>query len=46
MAGFYDDFERMQGVGNTYFTGGLLGFETVGNTVRYSESLVERFFPA
>lgn len=45
-AGFYDDFERMQGVGNTYFTGGLLGFETVGNTVRYSESLVERYFPA
>jgi predicted NAD/FAD-binding protein len=45
-AGFYDEFERMQGGSGTYFTGGLLGFETVGNTVRYSESLVERFFPA
>ncbi len=45
-AGFYDEIERLQGAANTYFTGGLLGFETVGNTVRYSESLVERFFPA
>ena len=44
--GFYDEFERMQGAANTYFTGGLLDFETVGNTMRYSESLVERFFPA
>ncbi len=44
--GFFDEFERMQGAAHTYFTGGLLGFETVHNTMRYSESLVERFFPA
>jgi len=43
-AGFYDSFERMQGDNATYFTGGLLGFETVGCTMRYSEGLVQRFF--
>lgn len=45
-AGFYDQFESMQGDKATYYSGGLLGFETVGNTVRYSESLIQRFFPA
>ena len=44
--GFYDEFERLQGSANTYFTGGMLGFETVHTTMRYSESVVERFFPA
>lgn len=43
---FYEQLEALQGRFNTYFTGGLMGFETVHNTMRYSESLVQRFFPA
>lgn len=44
--GFFEEVEALQGRLRTYFTGGLLGFETVHNTMRYSEALVDRFFPA
>ena len=41
-AGYYDDFEAMQGSEATWYCGSLLGFESVEGTMAYSESLVER----
>ncbi|MFO1394026.1 MAG: FAD-dependent oxidoreductase [Steroidobacteraceae bacterium] len=44
-AGFYDQFESLQGYRQTYYSGSLLAYETVGTTVAYSRGLVERYFP-
>ncbi|MFO1406580.1 MAG: FAD-dependent oxidoreductase [Steroidobacteraceae bacterium] len=44
-AGFYDQFESLQGYLQTYYSGSLLAYETVGTTVAYSRRLVERYFP-
>jgi hypothetical protein len=44
-AGFYDQFESLQGYQQTYYAGSLLAYETVGTTVAYTRSLVERYFP-
>lgn len=43
--GFYDQLESLQGFEQTFYSGSLLGFETVGNTVAYSRYLVDRYFP-
>ena len=43
-AGAYDRLDAQQGRDNTYFTGGLLGFETIHNTLAHAESIVTRFF--
>ncbi len=45
-AGFYDRLEALQGTQGTYYAGALLDFELVERTVRYSRSLVGRYFPA
>lgn len=45
-AGFYDQLDAIQGQHNTWFCGGLLGFETVHNTLAVAEDLVERHFAA
>ena len=42
--GAYDRIEALQGQANTYFTGGLLGFETVHNSLAHAESIVHRYF--
>jgi hypothetical protein len=42
--GFYEKLEGLQGKMSTYYTGGVLNFETVEDTVRYSYSLVDKFF--
>jgi hypothetical protein len=42
--GFYDKLEKMQGVQNTYYVGGLLSFELVECIVNYSKKLVEKHF--
>lgn len=44
-AGFYDQLESMQGFQQTFYSGSLLAFETVGTTVAYSRELVNRYFP-
>lgn len=44
-AGFYDQLESLQGFRQTFYSGSLLAFETVGNTVAYSRGLVNRYFP-
>ena len=44
-AGFYGQFESLQGYQQTYYSGSLLAYETVGTTVAYSRSLVDRYFP-
>lgn len=44
-AGFYDQFESLQGYLQTYYSGSLLAYETVGTTVAYSRQLVDRCFP-
>jgi len=43
-AGFYDDFEKLQGQNSTYYTGGVANFELVENVIAYSKDLVKRFF--
>jgi len=44
LAGFYDDFEALQGERHTYYTGELLSFTLVELVGRYSSALVERHF--
>jgi hypothetical protein len=44
-AGFYDRLEALQGTQGTYYVGGLLDFELVERTVRYSKQLVNDRFP-
>lgn len=44
-AGFYDQFETLQGENSTFYAGGTPAFETVVNVVEYSKALVDRFFP-
>jgi hypothetical protein len=44
MAGFYDDFEALQGQFHTYYTGELLAFTLVELIHDYSRALVERHF--
>ena len=44
-AGFYDQLEKLQGVQNTYYTGGVMNFETVETVVEYSKTLVDKYFP-
>jgi hypothetical protein len=39
--GFYRDFERLQGILRTWYTGELLSFPTVEHVVGYSQALVE-----
>lgn len=41
----YLALEELQGQKNTFYSGGLLSFETVHNVVTYSRSLVGRSFP-
>jgi hypothetical protein len=43
-AGFYDDWEAIQGLNHTYYVGGLLDFDFVEGIVQYSKELVERNF--
>jgi len=45
-AGFYDQLEALQGAQCTYYAGGLLDFELVERTIRYSKKLVNERFPA
>jgi hypothetical protein len=45
-AGFYDQLEALQGTQSTYYAGGLLDFELVERTIRYSKKLVNDRFPA
>jgi uncharacterized protein with NAD-binding domain and iron-sulfur cluster len=45
-AGFYDQLEALQGTLCTYYVGGLLDFELVERTIRYSKKLVNDRFPA
>jgi protoporphyrinogen oxidase len=42
--GFYDDLHLLQSRNRTYYSGGLLNFEDVENTVTYSKYLVDTFF--
>lgn len=42
--GFYDKMHELQGAQNTYYSGGLMNFEDVENTVVYSKYLVQKFF--
>jgi hypothetical protein len=44
-AGYYTDFEAMQGENHTYYTNGLLSFELVESVVNYSKHLVANHFP-
>jgi len=43
-AGFYEDFEALQGRNATYYSGALAAFECVEDAMAYSADLVERFF--
>lgn len=43
--GFYDDIDSLQGMGDIYYLGGALGFETLEHTIAYSYWLVDRHFP-
>jgi len=43
-AGFYEKLESIQGRNRTYYSGGLLNFELVENSIAYSNDLVNRFF--
>jgi monoamine oxidase len=43
-AGFYDDWENIQGMNRTFYVGGLFDFDFVEGIVQYSKNLVERFF--
>jgi hypothetical protein len=43
-AGWYDKFNKLQGVKNTYFASGLNGFETVEFALRAGSEIVETFF--
>jgi hypothetical protein len=42
--GYYKRLEALQGRRSTYYAGELLSFSTVERTIRYSRSLVDRFF--
>lgn len=42
--GFYDYIHARQGVQNTYYTGGLLAFESVELCVSFSKYVVETYF--
>ena len=44
-AGFYDQFESLQGCQQTFYSSSLLAYETVGTTVAYARGLVDRYFP-
>jgi hypothetical protein len=41
---FYGQLDAIQGAKNTYYTGGLLNFELVENSIAFSQSLLKRFF--
>lgn len=43
-SGYYEKLESLQGKRNTYYAGELLSFSSIEHSVRYSQSLVERFF--
>jgi hypothetical protein len=43
-AGFYTDFERLQGLRQTWYVGELLAFPTVEHVVAYSRRLVAEHF--
>lgn len=43
-SGYYEKLESLQGIRNTYYAGELLSFSTIEHSIRYSQSLVERFF--
>ncbi len=45
-AGYFDDFEAMQGDNSTWYGGSLPAFETAENVVAYSENLVDRLIRA
>ncbi|KAG4428390.1 hypothetical protein IFR05_016129 [Cadophora sp. M221] len=42
--GWYDKFNKLQGVKKTYFASGLNGFETVEFAIRAGSEIVETFF--
>lgn len=42
--GWYDKFNKLQGVKNTYFASGLNGYETVEFALRAGSEIVETFF--
>lgn len=44
--GFYKGLESQQGVNNTFYVGGLLGFELVETITEYSKHLVDTHFGA
>ena len=41
---FYEKFANIQGQNNTFYVGGLLGFESVGNTAAFASDTVNKFF--
>lgn len=43
-AGFYDKFELLQGENNFYYTSSALAFESMEQTVAYSELLIKKYF--
>lgn len=43
-AGYYDQWERLQGKNRTFFVGGLFDFDYIEGIVRYSKDLVEKNF--
>lgn len=43
--GYYDRFEALQGVSNTYYVGGLMNFELVNHIMEYSKHIVGTHFP-
>ena len=42
--GFYEKLESRQGEKATFYVGGIMNFETVESTARYSKHLVEKYF--
>jgi protoporphyrinogen oxidase len=43
-AGYYDDWESIQGKNSTYYVGGLFDFDFIEGIIRYSKNLVEKNF--
>ncbi|CEM01541.1 unnamed protein product [Vitrella brassicaformis CCMP3155] len=43
-AGFYQRLEALQGKKKTYWTGGLLNYDTVGTSMDYSRYLIDTYF--
>ena len=42
--GFYDELDEIQGKNGTFWIGGLLNFELVEMSMRYSKYFIEKYF--